>query len=313
MDGRREAHVTAVRKEHVTTGYITWNVNGRAVRVGFDRLGEGRAVLLLPAFSSISTRREMRPLQERLASEFATVAIDWPGFGDEPRPRIAWAPPIYTAFLQYVLTNVAPRPFATVAAGHAASYVLRAAADGPHSTGMLCLIAPTWRGPLPTMMDGAHRVGNWIARAGDLPVLGSLLYRLNVNSPVVRMMARGHVYSDPNWLQGERFIQKMAVVAAPGARHASIRFVTGMLDLMPNRSSFIETTQRVNEPILIVYGASTPKKSKAEMEALVSVPHVRSVELPDGKLAIHEEFPDAVADVVRSFLGGTAAAAMGNG
>ncbi|MGH6918131.1 MAG: alpha/beta fold hydrolase [Geminicoccaceae bacterium] len=297
-----------VGKEHVTTGYMTSNFDGQVVRVGFDRLGEGRTVLLLPAFSSISTRREMRPLQERLASEFATVAIDWPGFGDQPRPRIAWAPPVYTAFLEHVLRDVAPRPFATVAAGHAAGYALRAAAEGPVPAGRLCLIAPTWRGPLPTMMDGGRRLGNWIARAGDLPVLGALLYRINVNAPVVRMMARGHVYSDRNWLEGERLGQKMAVVAAPGARHASIRFVTGMLDPMPDRRSFLDTAERVNEPILIVYGASTPRKSKAEMEALASIPHVRSVELPRGKLAIHEEFPDAVADVVRSFLGCTAAA-----
>ena len=297
----------------MTTGYVTWNLNGQVVRVGFDRLGEGRTVLLLPAFSSISTRREMRPLQERLASEYATVAIDWPGFGDEPRPRIAWAPPIYAAFLQHVLKDVAPRPFATIAAGHAASYVLSAAAEEPTLAGKLCLIAPTWRGPLPTMMDGGRRLGYWIARAGDLPVLGALLYRLNVNAPMVRMMARGHVYSDPDWLVGERFTQKMAVVAAPGARHASVRFVTGMLDLMPDRSAFVATTQRVKEPILIVYGASTPKRSKAEMEALRSVPHVTLVELPRGKLAIHEEFPDAVAAVVKPFLGGTAAAAIGTG
>jgi hypothetical protein len=38
------------------------------------------------------------------------------------------------------------------------------------------------------------------------------------------------------------------------------------------------------------------------MEALASVPHVRSVELSRGKLAVHEEFPDAVAEAVRSFL-----------
>jgi pimeloyl-ACP methyl ester carboxylesterase len=86
-----------------------------------------------------------------------------------------------------------------------------------------------------------------------------------------------------------------------------------MLDLMPNRSAFVATTQRVKEPILIVYGASTPKRSKAEMEALRSVPHVTLVELPRGKLAIHEEFPDAVAAVVKPFLGGTAAAAIGTG
>jgi len=166
----------------------------------------------------------------------------------------------------------------------------------------LCLIAPTWRGPLPTMMGGRRRLGEWVARASDLPVLGQILYRLNVNPAMVRMMARGHVYADPDWLTEERFTQKMAVVTSAGARHGAIRFVTGMLDPMASHSSFIETARRVKDPILVVYGAATPRRSKAEMETLASVPHVRSVELSHGKLAVHEEFPDAVAEAVRSFL-----------
>jgi pimeloyl-ACP methyl ester carboxylesterase len=281
---------------------IIWNWEGQEVRVGYDRLGVGPVVLLLPALSSISTRREMRPLQERLASDFATIATDWPGFGDKPRPPIPWQPAAYAAFLRYVLTHVAAHPLATVAAGHAASYALSVAADSPNSAGLLCLIAPTWRGPLRTMMGGRRRAGEWVARASDLPVLGQLLYRLNVNRSMVRKMARGHVYADPNWLTDEHFTQKMAVVTSAGARHAAIRFVTGMLDPMPNHSLFIETARRVKDPLLVVYGAATPRRSKAEMEALASVPHVRSVELSHGKLAVHEEFPDAVAEAVRSFL-----------
>jgi pimeloyl-ACP methyl ester carboxylesterase len=119
---------------------------------------------------------------------------------------------------------------------------------------------------------------------------------------MVRTMARGHVYANPDWLTGERLTQKMAVVTAAGARHAAIRFVTGMLDPMPNHALFIEAAGRVKEPILIVYGAATPRRSKAEMETLASVPDVQSFELPHGKLAVHEEFPDAVAKAVRSFL-----------
>jgi pimeloyl-ACP methyl ester carboxylesterase len=130
------------RQGKLTEGHITWTWNRQPVRVGFDRLGEGSTLLLLPAFSSISTRQEMRPLQEKLASEFATVAIDWPGFGDQPRPPMAWEPAAYTSFLQHVLTQVAPRPFATVAAGHAAIYALSAAAAKPRSLGRLCLVAP---------------------------------------------------------------------------------------------------------------------------------------------------------------------------
>ena len=38
------------------------------------------------------------------------------------------------------------------------------------------------------------------------------------------------------------------------------------------------------------------------MEALASVPRVSLSVLPHGKLAVHEEFPDEVAEAVRSFL-----------
>ena len=65
----------------VPVDYFVWNWESQVVRVGVDRLGVGPTVLLLPALSSISTRREMHPLQERLASNFTTVAIDWPASG----------------------------------------------------------------------------------------------------------------------------------------------------------------------------------------------------------------------------------------
>jgi hypothetical protein len=45
---------------------IVWEWAGETVRLGLDRRGQGPSVLLLPALSSISTRRELRPLQERL-------------------------------------------------------------------------------------------------------------------------------------------------------------------------------------------------------------------------------------------------------
>jgi pimeloyl-ACP methyl ester carboxylesterase len=208
---------------------------------------------------------------------------------------------VYVQYLRHVLTQVAPHPFATVAAGHAAGYALRAAADAPHATGRLCLVAPTWRGPLPTMMNGRRDVGERIARAAEWPLVGPLLYRLNVNGATMRMMARGHVYSDPNWLSGDRLAQKMAVVTAPGAWSASIRFVTGLLDPLPDSAAFQDAAQRVQVPILVICGAATPPRSKAEMQGLARFAHVKLVELVAGKLAVHEEFPDAVAEQILAF------------
>src|SRR6516162_5170180 len=98
---------------------IDWKYQGDSVRVGTTWHGQGALVLVLPALSSISTRSEMWPLQERLGSCFRALAMDWVGFGDRPRPPLKWSPDMYRSFLAYLLSEVVPQPFATIAAGHA--------------------------------------------------------------------------------------------------------------------------------------------------------------------------------------------------
>jgi pimeloyl-ACP methyl ester carboxylesterase len=286
----------------MTLDKIEWAHQGYSVRIGMTWHGQGLSVLMLPALSSISTRMEMWPLQERLGPWFTTLAIDWVGFGDRPRPPLRWSPEIYRSFLAYLLKEVVPRPFATIAAGHAAAYCLDAAAARPRSTGRLCLIAPTWRGPLPTMMGRKLPMFAQISRMVDWPVIGDLLYRLNVNRFMVRKMALGHVYAESSSLSEARFEEKLAVTRASGARHSSVRFVAGELDPMATREAFLTAAQQVNDPIMVVYGAETPPRSRAEMEALAGVPNVVATVVPRAKLAVHEEFPDEVATTIKRFL-----------
>jgi pimeloyl-ACP methyl ester carboxylesterase len=281
---------------------LTWTWHGNAIDLGFDTSGKGPTVLLLPALSSISTRREMWPLQERLSSHYRTVSVDWPGFGDQARPAVDWDPGAYAAFLGYLLEAVARYPHAVIAAGHAATYALAHACARPGSFGRLVLMAPTWRGPLPTMMNGRRPFFNRICKLVDLPVVGPLLYKLNVNRVVVRYMAAGHVYADPAWLSDERQREKLAVARARGSRFASIRFVTGELDPVETREQFLALARQAAVPMLMVYGDQTPPRSRAEMEALATVHGVRSVCIPRGKLSLHEEFADQVAQVIAPFL-----------
>jgi pimeloyl-ACP methyl ester carboxylesterase len=196
---------------------------------------------------------------------------------------------------------VAPKPLATIAVGHAAAYALQQAEATPGSAGALCLIAPTWRGPLPTMSGKPAAAFEWFVRLVDLKGIGAFVYALNVNPPVVLMMARGHVYSAPAALTPERFAQKLKVTRAPGARHASVRFVTGLLDPAKTRAEFLAAARRVRDPILVAYGADTPKKSRAEMEALASLPNVAR-HVARGKLAVQEEDAAGVAAAIETFL-----------
>jgi pimeloyl-ACP methyl ester carboxylesterase len=259
-------------------------------------------LLLLPALSSISTRTEMRPLMERLAMQFRVVALDWPGFGAAPRPPLRWTPDALSDFLRHALAGLGERPHGVVAAGHAATYLLHHAARHPGCTDRIALIAPTWRGPLPTMAGGDRPLFAKIRRLIEIPGLGPLLYRLNVSSFVVRRMVSGHVYSDPAWLVGERLADKRKVMDAAGARFASVAFVTGGLDRVADRAEFLGLAAGAGTPIMLVYGSETPRRSLAEIEALAALAGVQAARLPRGKLSVCEEFPDEVAAVLRPFL-----------
>lgn len=94
-----------------------------------------------------------------------------------------------------------------VACGHAAGYLLAQAATSPDSVGKLCLLSPTWRGPLPTMLRRRPELLRKLSGLVDFPGVGALFYRLNVNSQMIRMMSRGNVYKDPLWFSFKTFGQ----------------------------------------------------------------------------------------------------------
>ena len=283
------------------TRELRWSWQDREIVLALDEAGSGPLLLLLPALSSISTRAEMQPLMQRLAAQFRVVALDWPGFGTAPRPALRWTPDALSAFLGYALSELG-RPHGVIAAGHAATYVLRHAARHPGCTDRIALVAPTWRGPLPTMAGGDRPLFASIRRLVELPVLGPLLYRLNVSSFVVRRMVAGHVYSDPAWLSGKHLLDKRRVMDGKGARFGSVAFVTGGLDRVTSRAEFLRLAAGTGVPIGLVLGAETPSRSRSEMEALASLPGIETIRLARGKLAVHEEFPDDVAAALRPFL-----------
>ena len=87
-----------------------WEWRGRAINAAHETLGptrqarglkaHGRPVLLLPAFSTVSSREEMRPLAERLAAQGCScMLVDWPGFGESTRGRLSYGPRLYQHFL----------------------------------------------------------------------------------------------------------------------------------------------------------------------------------------------------------------------
>jgi pimeloyl-ACP methyl ester carboxylesterase len=287
-----------------------WAWDGKPVRAGYDvGGGSGRAggtVVLLPSFSTVSTRDEMRPLAELLARDFRTIVPDWPGFGLGRHPRLDHGPKLHLAFLEAFMDQVVAGPAAVVAAGHAAGYAMLLARERPGTWSRIALVAPTWRGPLPTMMGGYRPLQGRVRAALGLPGIGHALYRLNVAAPVIGAMYRRHVYADRDRVTPSFVAGKAEVARRRGGRFGSAAFVTGALDPVRDEAAFLEVADLSSVPVFVVYGASTPPKSLAGMEALTRLPGITSLRLGAGSLGVHEESASAVAEALRPFLLGKA-------
>jgi len=277
-----------------------WIWEEQQLTIVYETLGKGQSVLLLPAFSTVSTRSEMRGLAELLAQQFHVVAVDWPGFGQSSRPPLDYQPALYQHFLQDFVKTIFNTPPAVVAAGHAAGYVMQLAQKQPSVWSQVVLVAPTWRGPLPTML-GQQRWFGMVREMVRSPILGQALYKLNTTPSFLRFMYQSHVYADSAKLTPSFIQQKWEITQQPGARFAPAAFVTGALDPLQNQDHFLAWFQPLPVPVLIAIGEQTPPKSQAEMEALAALPGVQTRLLP-GSLGLHEEYPAELAEAVLSFL-----------
>ncbi|MCJ2118183.1 alpha/beta hydrolase [Methylobacterium sp. J-001] len=281
-----------------TTRHLDLTVAGRPVPTLCDVIGTGRDALLLPALSTISDRGEMRDLARALGSEYRCLVPDWPGFGARPRTRLPLGPDTLHAFLDALLA-AAPGPYALgVAAGHGAGYLVAAARRHPRAFERLVLVAPTWRGPLPTAMPSRAHWFPRIRRAVEAPILGDALYRLNISPPIIGRMMRAHVYADPAHVTPDVIRAKHAVTRQQNGRFGTAAFVTGGLDPVADRTAFLDLFGGVLPPTLVLRPEKAPRRSGAEMDALIAQGQVTSVAIP-GALSPHEEFPTAVAAAIR--------------
>ncbi len=281
---------------------FTWAWQGRPVEAVYEVVGTGAPVLLLPAFSTVSSREEMRPLALHLAAAgFACTLVDWPGFGSSTRGRLGYGPALYEGFLADFCTAVTPAGTAVIAAGHASGYALALGQRRPGLWRRIVLLAPTWRGPLPTAMGPRPRAYAIMRTLVRAPVIGQALYRLNIHPRVIGMMYRRHVYADADQVTPAFIATKRGFARGPGARFASVAFVTGALDPSPDRQGFQALLGPPPATTLILCGTATPPKSKAEMAAIAQSSSV-TVQWVPGSLGLHEESVGIIGRLIATFL-----------
>jgi pimeloyl-ACP methyl ester carboxylesterase len=279
-----------------------WSWKKKPVTVVYEVLGEGQPILLLPAFSSVSSYTEMMALAKLLAQHYQVIVPDWVGFGRSSRPAFRYNPALYHAFLRDFVQATFTEPVVVIAAGHAAGYVMKLANRQPPVWSWVVLVAPTWRGPLPTTM-GEHRWFYSILRfLVRLPLMGQMLYMLNTLPSFLGWMYRRHVYADADHVTAALISQKRRSMQQKGARFASAAFVTGALDPVRKRNEFFDYFQPLPPvPVMMVIGEEMPPKSRAEVEVAAHFFGLQVYRMP-GALGLHEEYPDQLAEAILPFL-----------
>ena len=276
-----------------------WSHGGQTVAIVYEVLGAGTPVLLLPAFSTVSSRAEMAGIAQILAQHFQVIALDWPGFGDSDRPSIQYGPALYRQLLQDFVRDCVDQPVAVIAAGHAAGYAIQFAQAQPDACSKLVLVAPTWKGPLRAMGAPAP-VASGVRNLVRSPLLGQALYALNTRPAFLKWMYQRHVYGDADQLTPEFIAQKHHLTQQPGGRFAPAAFVTGALDPMQDREEWLQVGRSLTLPVQVIIAEQAPPQSKAEMEALAALPQIHTQRLP-GSLGLHEEYASEVGRIALAF------------
>jgi pimeloyl-ACP methyl ester carboxylesterase len=274
------------------------DLSGHRLGILQERSGPRTAPLwlLLPALSTVSSRSEWKPLADAVGDQRQLVSFDWPGFGDSDRPTIGYDASLLRSALRAVLSCIRtthPGPISVVAAGHSASIALGLAAEWSGHWRRLVAVAPTWRGPLPTMTGWPPQQFSWLRYVVAAPLIGPALYRLNTSRAVLRLMLRRHVWVDPDLLTPERIREQQQLARRPGARFASAAFVSGGLDPAEERAWWLEQAQRLQCPLHVVLAGEAPPRSSVEMELLAEAAK-QAMTLP-GRLGLHQEFGAVLA------------------
>ncbi|KAJ0988309.1 hypothetical protein J5N97_006665 [Dioscorea zingiberensis] len=306
------------------TGTWQWRFQDNAVNVYYEEHKEegasnGKNILMIPTISDVSTVEEWRTVAKDIVmqkgkTDWHTTIVDWPGLGYSDRPSLNYNADVMENFLVEFM-NASDSPLknlggdlVVIGGGHAATIALRAAAKGLIKPSAIAAVAPTWAGPLPIVFG---RSSDMESRYGLLrgtlraPAVGWMMYNVLVsNEKAIQSQYKSHVYADPNNVTPDIVESRYALTKRKGARFVPAAFLTGLLDPVKTREEFLNLFAEIDGkmPVLVVSTSNSPKRSKAEMDALRGAKGVtKFVEVP-GALLPQEEYPLTVADELYKFL-----------
>ncbi len=272
---------------------IRFFYSGKNIKLVVEHRGPEYApmLLLLPALSTVSSRGEWRNFADSIQDKYQIISFDWPGFGDSDRPKLKYNIDILRSALSAIfdyLKQYKQENLTVMAAGHSACVVLSLADDYSEKWEQLILVAPTWRGPLPSMSSWHPKYFGWLRQIVSCPIIGPILYYINTSRAILKYMLRRHVWFNIELLTPTEIHEQQKLSRQPGARFASVSFVSGGFDPSEERSWWLKKIRHLRCRLQVVVAMQAPARSKREMEILAE--HAQQFLQINGRLGLHQEF-----------------------
>ncbi|KAL4342529.1 hypothetical protein GQ457_08G036200 [Hibiscus cannabinus] len=297
-----------------------WKFKDSAIRIYYEEHENESSVppkhiLMIPTISDVSTVEEWRGVAKDILGRsgklnWRATIVDWPGLGFSSKPKMDYDAGVMENFLVSFINEICSpeNDLVVFGGGHAATIAVRAAQKVLVKPKAIAAVAPTWAGPLPIVFG---RDSNMQTRYGLLrgilraPGAGWMMYNMLVsNEGAIQSQYKSHVYANPQNVTPEIVQSRYKLTTEKGSRYVPAAFLTGLLDPVNSRGEFLELFADLEGeiPVLVVSTEGSPKRSKAEMEALREAKGVSKFVKVPGALLPHEEYPSMVAEELYKFL-----------
>lgn len=246
--------------------------------VAYDERGDGPPVVLLP--SGAHERHDFDELRARLP--FRTIAMDWPGHGESPKPTVAGSASAYADVAEQFVAHVAPD--GAVVIGNSI---------GGFSAARLAIRRPELVHALVLIDAGGFAPANLTARA-FCALMGRPRFLRTIYPRFSAQYMKAQTAAD-------RAARERAI--ANTRKPATLQSLSGLWrSFVGDSHDLLDAAPAIRAPTLVVWGRRDPVLPiAAGRRAAELIPGATILELDCGH-SPHTSHPDAVARAVSTLL-----------
>ena len=268
--------------------------------ISYQRLGRGPALTLLHSFGPGHDAEEWRVFAQILGTDHTLFVPDLLGWGRSDKPHIAYDSALYLQLITEFLEDVLASRSTVIAAGSAAAYAVRVAAERPDLVSALALLVP---GGIEVQRPGADLKRAVSYRLLRLPIFRTTALNALTSRSALTQYLKREIFHRDEQVDVGRVEHYYRSSHQPGSHWALTSYLRGELDL-----EIESILPRLSVPLWIGWGRHAPSPPVEAADLWLRLAPRANLEVLDDSATLpHLEQAGACAGLLGPFLASSAA------